>query len=282
MVDEFLLSRTVIIIMNEFIAQYESTLRLSCFVAVLGAVAIWQWQRPRRALSQGLPVRWLNNFGMVVLNTVLLRLVFPVAAVGAAFLAAENGWGLFNIVEWPVWLETVICILALDMLIYVQHVVFHKVPVLWRIHRMHHVDLDFDVSTGLRFHPIEILISMAVKWAAIIILGAPALAVLVFEILLNAFPMFNHANAGLPARADRVLRWLVVTPDMHRVHHSVIRKETDSNYGFNLSWWDRLFGTYRDQPARGHTGMTIGQSDWREPADCVDMRGMLRLPFRKR
>lgn len=268
--------------MNEFITQYESTLRIVCFAAGLGAVMIWQWVRPKRELTQGRLVRWLNNFGILALNTVVLRLVFPVAAVGAAFVAAEENWGLFNSLAWPPWLEAVICVLLLDLLIYAQHVVFHKIPVLWRIHRMHHVDLDFDVSTGLRFHPIEILISMGVKWTAIIALGAPAVAVLVFEILLNIFPMFNHANAGLPPAVDRVLRWLVVTPDMHRVHHSVIRIETDSNYGFNLSWWDRLFGTYREQPAKGHVGMTIGQSDWRDPADCVDIRGMLRLPFRER
>jgi len=266
--------------MNEIVAQHESALRLVSFALVLGAVALWQWSRPRRSLTQSQPKRWLNNFGILVLNTIVLRLAFPVAAVGAAFVAAERGWGLFNTVAWPSWLEAVICILLLDLLIYGQHVAFHKVPVLWRVHRMHHVDLDFDVSTGLRFHPIEILVSMGVKWAAVIVLGAPALAVLIFEILLNAFPMFNHANAGLPAVADRALRWFVVTPDMHRVHHSVIRAETDSNYGFNLSWWDRLFGTYRDQPAKGHAGMVIGQSDWREPADCVDIRGMLRLPFR--
>lgn len=265
--------------MNELITQYESTIRIACFAAVLAGVMLWQWLRPKRAYSQSLPARWLNNFGIVILNTVVLRLAFPVAAVGAAFVAAERGWGLFNILAWPAWLEIVICILALDALIYGQHVVFHKIPALWRIHRMHHVDLDFDVSTGLRFHPIEILISMGVKWLAIIILGAPALAVLIFEILLNAFPMFNHANAGLPASVDRVLRWLVVTPDMHRVHHSVIREETNSNYGFNLSWWDRLFGTYRDQPAQGHTGMAIGQSDWRRPEDCVLIWGMLRVPF---
>lgn len=268
--------------MNELVAQHESTLRIACFAAVLGAVMLWQWARPKRELTQRLFLRWLNNFGIVLLNTLLLRLVFPAAAVGAAFLAAERGWGLFNNVALPGWLEALACVLALDLLIYAQHVLFHKVPVLWRVHRMHHVDLDFDVSTGLRFHPVEILVSMGVKWLAILALGAPALAVLIFEILLNVFSMFNHANAGLPAALDRALRWFVVTPDMHRVHHSVIRKETDSNYGFNLSWWDRLFGTYRDQPAKGHVGMTIGQSDWREPADCVDIRGMLRLPFREK
>lgn len=265
--------------MNEFITQYESAVRLACFAAVLAGVMLWQWLKPKRAYSQSLPARWANNFGILIINTVVLRLVFPVAAVGAAFVAEDRGWGLFNHLAWPAWLEIIACVLALDALIYGQHVVFHKIPALWRIHRMHHVDLDFDVSTGLRFHPIEILISMGVKWLAVIILGAPALAVLIFEILLNAFPMFNHANAGLPEPVDRALRWLVVTPDMHRVHHSVIGEETNSNYGFNLSWWDRLCGTYRDRPARGHTGMDIGQSDWRRPEDCVAIWGMLRVPF---
>ena len=264
---------------DEFILGNEPFIRLGFFFGILALIGLWEVVAPRRALTASKAVRWGSNLGIVALNTVVLRLAFPVAAVGAAFLAAERGWGLFNALAWPAWLEIVVCILALDALIYGQHVVFHKIPALWRIHRMHHVDLDFDVSTGLRFHPIEILISMGVKWVAIIVLGAPAPAVLIFEILLNAFPMFNHANAGLPAPVDRALRWLVVTPDMHRVHHSVIREETNSNYGFNLSWWDRLFGTYREQPAQGHTGMAIGQSDWRRPEDCVLIWGMLRVPF---
>lgn len=266
--------------MNDLVAQHESVIRIVCFVAVLLAVAVWQWRRPRRSLTQNQRTRWLNNLGVVLLNTVVLRLFFPVAAVGAAFVAADRGWGVFNALDWPAWMEILMSILVLDALVYGQHVMFHKVPLLWRVHRMHHIDLDFDVTTGLRFHPIEILISMGVKWLAILTIGAPAIAVLIFEILLNALPMFNHANARMPATLDRVLRWLVVTPDMHRVHHSVIREETDSNYGFNLSCWDRLFRTYRDQPAEGHLGMTIGQSDWRNPEDCVSLWGMLRIPFR--
>lgn len=266
--------------MNDLLVEHESAVRITCFAVGLLAVMIWQWRRPKRPLTQSQSLRWLNNFGVVLLNTIALRLIFPVAAVGAAFVAADREWGFFNAVAWPAWMEILISILMLDALIYGQHVVFHKVSVLWRIHRMHHVDLDFDVSTGLRFHPIEILISICVKWIAILAIGAPALAVLIFEVLLNVFPMFNHANAGLPPSADRLLRWFIVTPDMHRVHHSVIREETDSNYGFNLSWWDRLFGTYRDQPAKGHRGMTIGQSDWRKPEDCVSIWGMLKIPFR--
>jgi len=265
--------------MNELIAQHESVIRLGCFAGVLAAVALWQWQRPRRPLTQSLIRRWGNNFGMLLVNSVLLRLVFPAAAVGAALLAGDRGWGLFNAVSWPVWLEVAASVVLLDALIYAQHVVFHKVPVLWRVHRVHHVDLDFDVSTGLRFHPVEILVSMSVKWLVILALGAPALAVLVFEVLLNAFPMFNHANASLPRPVDRALRWFVVTPDMHRIHHSVIRAETDSNFGFNLSWWDRLFGTYRAEPAGGHDAMRIGQSNWRRAEDCVALWGMLRVPF---
>lgn len=265
--------------MNDLLAHHETAVRLVCFLSVLAAVMLWQWLQPKRRFTQSLRRRWMNNFGIVIVNTILLRLLFPVAAVGAALVAVEEGWGIFNHLDWPAWLEISISVVALDALIWGQHVVFHKVPLLWRFHRMHHLDLDFDVSTGLRFHPVEILISMGVKWVAVMAMGAPALGVLIFEILLNAFPMFNHANAGLPQRVDRVLRWLVVTPDMHRVHHSVLSEETNSNYGFNLSWWDRLFGTYRDQPAAGHVGMNIGQSEWRKPEDCVAIWGMLRVPF---
>ena len=171
--------------------------------------------------------------------------------------------------------------MILDLVIYGQHVAMHKVPALWRLHRMHHVDLDFDVTTGARFHPVEIVLSMLIKFAAILVIGAPAMAVLVFEVVLNATAMFNHSNVRLPAGLDRVLRLVLVTPDMHRVHHSVIRRETDSNYGFNLPWWDRIFGTYRDQPEAGHTGMQIGLSDIRSEALCVNLLGMLKLPFIK-
>jgi sterol desaturase/sphingolipid hydroxylase (fatty acid hydroxylase superfamily) len=196
-----------------------------------------------------------------------------------ALVAEQRGWGLMNAVAAPAWIAVPVSVLLLDLAIYLQHVAFHAVPALWRLHRMHHADLDIDVTTGLRFHPIEIVLSMGIKLAVVTALGAPAVAVLVFEVLLNATSMFNHANLRLPQPIDRALRWLVVTPDMHRVHHSVAVAETNSNYGFNLPWWDRLFGTYRDQPAAGHDGMTIGVERFRSPRDLMLDR-MLLQPFR--
>jgi len=210
---------------------------------------------------------------------VLLRLVFPTAAVGFALFAARQGWGLLNAVSPPFWLALLVAVLVLDFAIYLQHVLFHAVPALWRLHRVHHADLEFDVTTGLRFHPLEILLSMAIKLAVIAALGPPALAVLIFEVLLNATSMFNHGNVRMPAGLDRVLRWLVVTPDMHRVHHSVLPHETNSNFGFNLPWWDRLLGTYRARPAAGHTGMTIGIEQFRAPRELWLDRLLLQ-PFR--
>ncbi|MCL7942250.1 sterol desaturase family protein [Halomonas sp. ATCH28] len=214
----------------------------------------------------------------MVIDTLAARLFFPLAAVGAALVAAEQGWGLFNLVSVPKGLAVVVSVVMLDVAIYFQHRLFHAVPWLWRLHRMHHADLEFDVTTGLRFHPLEILISMGIKLAVVTLLGTPALAVLIFEVLLNATSMFNHGNVRLPARVDRWLRLAVVTPDMHRVHHSIVRQETDSNFGFNLPWWDRLFGTYRDQPAAGHLGMTIGIEAFREAHD-LRLDRMLLQPF---
>jgi sterol desaturase/sphingolipid hydroxylase (fatty acid hydroxylase superfamily) len=205
--------------------------------------------------------------------------VFPLAAVGMAFLAQAHGWGLFNLVPLPAWLAIPAAVLLLDLTIYGQHVVFHAVPVLWRLHRMHHADLEFDVTTGLRFHPAEILLSMMIKLTAVAVLGAPPLAVLVVEVLLNVTSMFNHGNVHLPLALDRMLRFVVVTPDMHRVHHSIDRRETDSNFGFNLPWWDRLFGTYRPQPAAGHALMTIGIDRFRDPRELWIDR-MLWQPLR--
>jgi sterol desaturase/sphingolipid hydroxylase (fatty acid hydroxylase superfamily) len=223
--------------------------------------------------------RWPNNFGIVVLNTVVVKLLFPVAAVGMAVFAREHGWGLFNAIEVPGALAVVATIILLDLIIYLQHVMVHAVPALWRLHRMHHADLDFDVTTGARFHPIEIVLSMVIKLAAVVVLGAPPVAVVIFEMILNATSMFNHGNLRLPAGVDRVLRLFVVTPDMHRVHHSAIPAETNSNFGFNLPWWDRLLGTYRDQPAAGHEAMTIGIEQFREPGD-LRLDRMIVQPFR--
>ena len=215
----------------------------------------------------------------MVLNTVVLRLLFPAAALGMAWYAQEHGWGLFNAVQVPAALAVAATVVALDFLIYLQHVMFHAVPALWRLHRMHHADLDFDVTTGARFHPIEIALSMGIKLAAVVVLGAPPVAVVIFEVILNATAMFNHGNLRLPLAVDRVLRLVVVTPDMHRVHHSVIPAETNSNFGFSLPWWDRLLGTYRAHPAAGHEAMTIGIEQFREAGD-LRLDRMLVQPFR--
>ena len=253
--------------MSQFLLGNEPTIRLACFLAVLGALMLAEAALPRRRRAIARLTRWSGNLGVVALDTVLLRLVFPVVAVGFAAIAEQHGWGLFNNVTVPGSFAFVASLLVLDLAIYLQHVMFHAVPTLWRLHRMHHADLDIDVTTGLRFHPVEILLSMGIKIGVVAALGPPAVAVLVFEVLLNATSMFNHANLKLPLGLDRVLRCLVVTPDMHRVHHSIYRDETNSNFGFNFPWWDRLLGTYRAQPRDGHDAMTIGIEQFRTPAD---------------
>lgn len=265
--------------MGDTLLASEPAIRLGAFLGVFTVMALWETVAPRRARAHGRRLRWPNNLGIVVVDTVVLRILFPTAAVGMALLAEQRGWGLLNALAAPAWIAVPAAVLLLDLAIYLQHVVFHAVSVLWRLHRMHHADLDIDVTTGLRFHPIEIVLSMGIKLAVVTALGAPAVAVLVFEVLLNATSMFNHANLRLPRPVDRALRWIVVTPDMHRVHHSVVVAETNSNYGFNLPWWDRLFGTYRDQPAAGHDGMTIGIERFRTTRDLWLDR-MLLQPFR--
>ncbi|MBI3452920.1 MAG: sterol desaturase family protein [Rhodospirillales bacterium] len=257
----------------------EYVVRPGVFFAVFALVALWEMHAPRRARIVSRRARWPSNLALIVLNAALIRLLFPAAAVGVALFGAQQGWGLLPLLAWPAWATVVVAVVLLDLAIYVQHVVFHAVPALWRLHRMHHADLDFDVTTGARFHPLEILLSMAIKFAVIAVLGAPALAVLIFEVLLNATSMFNHANAGLPAAVERAVRWLVVTPDMHRVHHSVAPVETNSNFGFNLPWWDRLFGTYRAAPAAGHRGMTIGLAEFRDAGE-LRLDRLLTQPFR--
>lgn len=267
---------------NEFLAAWEAPLRLGVFFAVLGTMAFWELQAPRRVSALPRWQRWPGNLGIVALDTFLVRLLIPVAGAGTATLVAAEGWGLFNQAQIPSWVAVLLSIILLDLAIYGQHVLFHAVPALWRVHRMHHADLDFDVTTGVRFHPVEIVLSMLIKLGVIVLLGVPAMAVVLFEILLNATSMFNHGNVRLPAAVDRVLRLAIVTPDMHRVHHSIKRRETDSNFGFNLSLWDRLFGTYRAQPERGHEGMTLGIPGFRDPRDCATLLGMLAIPFRGR
>jgi sterol desaturase/sphingolipid hydroxylase (fatty acid hydroxylase superfamily) len=266
--------------MWDFLLSHEPVIRLSAFASVLGAMALWEILAPRRPQDVGRLTRWPSNLGVVIVDSLLVRLVFPTAAVGVALLAETRGWGLFNALEAPRVVAVIASVVLLDLAIYLQHVLFHAVPVLWRLHRMHHADLEFDVTTGVRFHPIEILLSMLIKFAVIAALGTPAVAVLIFEVLLNATSMFNHGNVRLPQRIDRVLRWIVVTPEMHRVHHSILQRETNSNFGFNLPWWDRLFGTYKPQPAAGHEGMTIGIEQFRDPAE-LRLDRMLVQPFRE-
>lgn len=260
---------------------HEPQLRLAAFLGVLAAMAGWEALSPRRTLSLPRQARWPANFGIVLLNGLLLRLLFPAAAVGTALLAEARGWGILHHYAVSGWVAVTAGIVLLDLVIYMQHVLFHAVPALWRVHRMHHADLDIDVTTGARFHPFEMVLSMLIKFAVIAALGVPPAGVLLFEILLNASSMFNHANVHLSARLDRVLRIFVVTPDMHRVHHSIERDETDSNFGFNLSLWDRLFGTYRAQPRAGHEAMRIGIPDFRDRAQCAGLPGMLAIPFRR-
>ncbi len=265
--------------MADSVLAHEPIVRGAIFLAVLLGMAVWELSAPRRRREIPRLLRWSNNIALVVIDTILLRVTFPVLAVGAAVLAEERGWGLFHALEVPVLLAGVLGFLALDLAIYLQHVLFHAVPVLWRLHRMHHADLEFDVSTGLRFHPVEILLSMGIKLGVVAALGPPALAVLVFEVVLNATSLFNHSNVRLGG-ADRIVRLFVVTPDMHRVHHSVRPSETNRNFGFNLPWWDRLFGTYTAQPRDGHEGMTIGLGEFRTRRDLWLDR-MLLQPFRK-
>jgi sterol desaturase/sphingolipid hydroxylase (fatty acid hydroxylase superfamily) len=263
----------------DFLVSYEAQLRLGLFLAAFSALAAWEIVAPRRKLFMPRAGRWRANLGILIVNTVAVRAIAPAAAVGIALFAERRGIGMLNGLDLPLPVEVLLAVLALDLAIYLQHVMFHAVPLLWRLHRVHHADLDFDVTTGTRFHPIEILLSLAIKAAAIFLIGAPVLAVLIFEIALNLSAMFNHSNIRIPKVADAVLRWFVVTPDMHRVHHSIHGDETNRNFGFNLPWWDRIFGTYRDQPRAGHEQMVIGIPAFRDPRRCSTLPGILALPF---
>jgi sterol desaturase/sphingolipid hydroxylase (fatty acid hydroxylase superfamily) len=259
---------------------FEIPIRLAAFAGVLAVMAAWELLAPRRPQATERPLRWSSNLGIVMLDTILVRILVPTTAVGLALLAEQRGWGLFHAFAVPGWLAIIASIIVLDLAIYLQHVLFHAVPALWRLHRMHHADLAFDVTTGVRFHPIEILLSMLIKLAVVAAFGAPALAVLLFEVLLNATSMFSHGNVRLPRRLDRILRWIVVTPDMHRVHHSVEAPETNSNFGFNLPWWDRMFGTYCAQPMAGHDAMRVGIEQFRDRSE-LRLDRMLLQPFRE-
>jgi sterol desaturase/sphingolipid hydroxylase (fatty acid hydroxylase superfamily) len=266
--------------LEQFVLANEPVIRLSFFLGVFALVGLWEVVAPRRALTVSKALRWTSNLGLAALNTLLLRLVFPLAAAGIAAFGVTNGWGLLNHFQVPFWIAVPVAVVAMDFVIWLQHVMVHAVPALWRLHRVHHADLDYDVTTGARFHPIEIALSMLIKLATITVLGPPVLAVVIFEVLLNATAMFNHGNTRIPAGIDRVLRRFVVTPDMHRVHHSVEDDETNSNFGFNLPWWDRLFGTYRAQPRAGHEAMVIGIRGHTDPQEVARLEGMLMLPLR--
>ncbi len=265
---------------DEFVMQNEVAIRLGFFFAVFLLIAIWEVLSPCRTLSVSKLLRWSNNLALVFLNSLILRMLFPVAAVGIAAFASEQGWGLLNYYSVPLLPALVLSIVVMDLVIYLQHVMVHAIPLLWRLHRVHHADLDYDVTTGARFHPLEIILSMLIKFSTIILLGPPVVAVVIFEVLLNATAMFNHGNIHISPAIDRWLRLIVVTPDMHRVHHSIEDDETNSNFGFSLPWWDRLFGTYREQPRAGHKNMTIGIHAFREPAMASWLSGMLTMPFK--
>jgi len=260
----------------------EPVFRFSLFAGIFLVMALLEAWLPRRKQRHTRGRRWGTNFGILLAtyaSVLAVTFVIPVTAVITAMVAERNGWGLFNLVGWPIWLEWLIGFVFLDFVIWAQHLITHKLPVLWRIHRVHHTDEDIDATTAVRFHPLEILFSIAVKSIAVLVVGPAAIVVVVAEAIVNGSAIFNHANFHIPERVDRWLRLVVVTPDMHRVHHSVIGTETDSNYGFALSIWDRVFGTYTDQPAMGHDGMTLGLADWQDDAPTRFDWAML-LPFR--
>ena len=258
----------------------EPQIRLGVFIGLFLILAIMEYMAPRRELEHVKAKRWFTNWLIVIIDSFVLRLIFTGAAVGVAIWAEANGYGIFNLIEVPTVISVLVCFIVLDFTIWFAHVASHKIPLLWAVHRMHHSDVDIDVSTAIRFHPIEIILSMVWKMIIVVILGAPAISVLIFEIVLNGAAMFNHSNIKLPLWLDRILRVFIVTPDMHRVHHSIVHQETDSNYGFNLAIWDRLFGTYIDQPEAGHDGMKIGLRDWQDERP-TNVLWSLKVPFIK-
>jgi sterol desaturase/sphingolipid hydroxylase (fatty acid hydroxylase superfamily) len=253
-------------------------IRLAVFLSVLTGMSLWELFAPRRRLTTAKAGRWGTNLSIVVLGAVTIRLLFGAGAVGGALVAAERGWGLFNQFHWPTWVEVLLAVVVLDFVLYLQHIMFHAVPLFWRFHMMHHADLDCDVTTGLRFHPVEVAFSMVIKLSTVAVLGPSPTAVVIFEVLLNATSMFNHSNIRISHSVDGILRWAVVTPDMHRIHHSMVPRETNRNFGFNLSWWDRLLGTYRAQPDAGHDNMALGLEQYRDPARLT-LPKLLVLPF---
>jgi sterol desaturase/sphingolipid hydroxylase (fatty acid hydroxylase superfamily) len=264
--------------MDPLVNRNELLIRLGSFFGILVIMFLWELIAHRRPLTTSKITRWFSNLGLVLIDSIAVRLVFPTALAGVALLAQRQGWGLFNLFELFTLLKIIFSVLILDLAIYLQHVMFHSIPLFWRLHMVHHSDMDIDVTTGVRFHPIEIILSMGIKMIVVILIGAPPVSVLIFEIILNGTSMFNHGNVRYSQQIDSFLRLLVVTPEMHRVHHSTIRWETNSNLGFNFPWWDRLFGTYRDQPAKGHLEMTIGLDQYKE-SQKLTLPWLIVLPF---
>lgn len=266
--------------MGNLISQYESMIRLSVFAGVFILMISAETLFPKKQRVLKRMQRWSTNLSLTLISTLLVSLLFPIAAIGLAQYAQDQHWGILNVFNLPLWAHILVSIIALDFAIYVQHVASHKFPIFWRLHKVHHADRDIDATTGIRFHPVEIILSLFYKFAAICVLGPHMLGVFIFEILLNASALFNHANLSLPKSVDKILRIFIVTPDMHRVHHSVILKETNANYGFNLSIWDKIFRTYIAQPRQGHDKMTIGLAQYQSPKPSFIL-WCLTLPFKK-
>lgn len=266
------------ILVEELFFKYEGYIRLGSFLGVFALLALWEISSPRRELLHLRRFRWFSNFGLIVISSFLVRFILPTAAVGFALHAEQDQMGLLNHYDMPDLMQIIIAFVLMDLAIYFQHALFHALPIFWRFHRVHHSDLDCDVTTGLRFHPIEIILSILFKFIVIIAIGAPVLAVVIFEVVLNAASMFSHSNIRIPLVVEPLIRWLIVTPDMHRIHHSINENETNSNFGFFISAWDRLFGTYIDQPKEGHQNMKIGLQHFREPK-WQNLRWLIYLPF---
>jgi sterol desaturase/sphingolipid hydroxylase (fatty acid hydroxylase superfamily) len=267
--------------MIETALEHEPMLRFGAFLAVFATLAGWEALAPHRPAGYRRIQRWPHNLGLLTVDVLVTRLIVPGAAIAVAIAGEVHGWGVLNMFALPMWLAVLLTVVLLDLALYFQHVVFHAIPLLWRLHRVHHADPHMDVTTGTRFHPLEVLISVVIKCIAVAAIGPPAIAVLVFEVLLSGTALFNHANGWLPQRLDRWLRWIVVTPDMHRVHHSIVEYECNTNFGFNLPWWDRLFGTYRDQPTARHVGMKIGVDGF-SGSEQLRIDRLLVQPFARR
>jgi len=260
--------------------EFDSFIRVIAFLGVFVLMASWETMAPRRRMSSVRWKRWVANLSVTVLNTAVIRIVLASGAVGMAIVAKEQGWGILNMLQWSTWIEVTLAVVALDLLIYFQHVTSHAVPALWKFHMVHHADPDYDVTTAVRFHPVEAGLSMVLKIVGVAIIGASPTAVLAFEVILNGMAMVNHANVRIHPSVDNILRWMMVTPDMHRTHHSIVPLESKSNFGFNLPWWDRMFGTYLEHPSQGHERMILGLKHFRSPA-CLTLHNILKLPFRR-